>query len=268
MANWINATWRDIARKVAPGFLSNTVGEKVVYCLGMMTDLMGEWLLQAAQAHFPLMCDASCLPQHGKDRGIMRGYDEAEDSYRSRLLWWWNWWRGAGHAYPMMDLIAGYMLPATPVIRVVTNSGGYYTRLADGTKSFEQAAPNNWDWDTSPSDWWRFWVIIYDQPEDVFPAEDTWGNGTWGDGYGWGQESALVVFQSIREIVRQWKPAHAACWWIIVSYGTYLANFTTASAETDGDWEYWGVMSGVTMVANRDATARYADGTESIAVTG
>jgi hypothetical protein len=259
---------KDVARKLAPGFLSGPLGERVVYTLHVFGDAVQEWILQGIQGRMPLMCSPTCLGPIGRDRGIVRGFAESEYSYRRRLLWWWNDWRGAGHAYPLLNNVAGYLLPEQLAVRIVTNSGMYYTRAADGTLSFEQASPNNWDWDGASSDWWRFWLIIYDPTEAVFTKEQTWGNGTWGDGGVWGTDADATVLETIREIVRFWMPAHAEAWWLIVSYGTPAVNFTPSSAETDGDWQYWGALSAGTMVANRDGTARYADGTESIAAVG
>jgi hypothetical protein len=230
---------------LAPGFLSDPKGEKVVYTLHLLASAVLEWAWQGMQGHWPTMCDESCLEPIGHDRGIHRGFDESVESYRVRLLWWWGLWRGTGHAYPMLEQLANFALPSELVVRIVTDSAMYYTRAADGTMSFEQASPDNWDWDGAAA-WYRCWPIIYDPTQAAFDATP---------------ETIATLRDIVGGVGAGAKPAHADAWWIIIEFGASATYFTPTSSETDGAYNTWSKTVAGVRVPRREATARYIDGT-------
>jgi hypothetical protein len=104
------------------------------------------------------------------------------------------------------------------MLRTVDSRGNWFTRAADGARSF-LLAQGNWDWDGSPATAWsRFWVIIY-SVGGVPWSEIDWGDVglTWGQAdLTWGSTATAAEVAAVRGIVRYWKPAHARCEKIIV----------------------------------------------------
>lgn len=169
-----------------------------------------------------------------------------------RLKAWLDDRKTAGNPYTLMQRLAEY-LGDGPWFRTVDNSGNWYERAADGTRSalLRQA---NWDWDGDAAAWARFWVIVY----DFRAAESTWGSGTWGDGGTWGSTASSDEVATLKAIANDWKPAGTTCVNIIVALDD--ASFDPTAPEPDGTWGHWSENSGGTQVATRLGTARYLDG--------
>lgn len=246
------------------------VASRLLYSIAIQFDAVAEAAITAVAARFPGLtavdsinalgfaanAPADALPYLGRDRRIVRGFAESAAGYAARLLRWLDDWRIAGSALSVLEQIQGYCAPFTPRVRLVTNSGVFWTLDGDGTFS---KTLSSWNWDGHPEWWSREFLIIY---SDAGPwaVEGHYGDGLnpWGDGGGWGSTLTPEQAASLREIVATWKGAHSKCAWIILAFDP--ASFDPAAPEPDGHWGNWSKIVGTTSVPSRLATARYCDG--------
>ena len=203
------------------------------------------------------------LAAMGRDRRMVRGISETSKAYAARLLTWLDVWATAGNPFTLMNQLAAYMGPL-PDIRTVDVRGNWFTRLADGTQSalLNQA---NWDWDGAAdalARWSRFWVIIY--PNGLWTSSAKWGDGgQWGDGRTWGSSATSDQVQTIKGIVKTWKPAGTRCINIILAFDNTTFLPTTLRDGTglpDGTWGSPAKIVGGVSVPSRLSSARYWDG--------
>lgn len=264
----VGTSFRDSAWRLSPPRLRTERAAKLVYSMvGLPLDLVAQASLEAAKVGFPLECPADALPYLGRDRGIRRGPQEPEESYRQRLLIWIESWRKAGIGRGMLDQLAGFLTPNECVLRIWTQTGMVYTREADGTFSVVRAGSGVWDWDGHTELWARFWVVIYSVDGVPWERDGTWGDGElWGetvDGT-WGSTATINEVEGIRAIVSDWKPAAAVCKNIIVSFDADAFDPTDTSPPLpDGTWGRWGKNVAGRMTRARDDRAIYWRGTAS-----
>ena len=255
--------FRRIFYKLAPSWLTTEDGEKVLFSLGLMMDAFAERARQGALANMPSYCPEDALAPIGRERRIIRGINESAETYAERLLPWLDDHAVRGNAWKMMDQLRGYC-GVDMMIRTVDVRGNWYTRAANGSLSYllDQA---NWNWDgAAASQWSRFWVVIYPSAS-LWTVGPTWGaaalwGGAWGTaGYTWGSTATPDDVQSIRSIVREWKPAGTRCVNIILAFDA--ASFAPTGAPgaplPDGAWGKAAKASGGAYVASRLSTARY-----------
>lgn len=249
--------FRELALRWAPRFLTRGAGGKVLYAAAAPLDALMQWVWEGVQARMPLEATASALSAIGRDRRIVRGFAESDEAYRLRLSQHLQAWRYAGHARAVMQAVAGYCAGHELVQRIVTNSGVWYRRAADGTLTWEKQL-GTWDWDGDPDSWWRFWLILY-PPSSLWTEGPTigdpalWGGAIGSSGYTIGSTATPEQVAAIRGLVQTWMPAHAICERIIVAFDP--ASFDPSSPEPDGLWHFG--SKGDPRVASRLSTARY-----------
>jgi hypothetical protein len=250
-------------------FWATEAGEKVVYSLGVLLDMWSERLRQGVLARMPTRATETALPYLSRDRKIIRGVNESAATFAARLPAWLDTHRTRGNPFAMLDQVAAFIGPTVGVLRIVDRRGNWFSRAADGTRSY-LLNQGNWDWDGAAASprWARFWLII----EDVWTnTAGTWGDGAvWGDdGDSWGGGVTTAEVQGIRSIVREWKPAGRLCEWIIVASDP--ADFAPADpaqpAPDPGTWGNWSENSAGTQVETRLGTARFWRGIDGRAVT-
>ena len=252
--------FRTTRKHLAPRWLTDGEGGLLGYALDIIKDSFAERARQALLVRFPEQgpdgtpAPADALAAMGRDRRVVRGINEADASYTPRLKAWLDDRKTAGNPYTLMQRLAEYT-GAGVSFRTVDNSGNWYHRAADGTRSalINQA---NWDWDGDTASWARFWVIVY----GFRAAESTWGTGTWGSVStgSFGTTTTEDEVTSMRALVKDWKPAGTTCVNIILALDAN--SFDPTAPEPDGTWGDWSENSGGTQVATRLDTARYFDG--------
>jgi hypothetical protein len=272
--------FRDAVRNISPVWLGGGAartgegewgeqGGKVHHAIMTGFDGLMEWAIQGLIARFPEECTPTALNALGRDRVIVRGFDESDESYRARLVRWLDDWRLAGHAFSILQQVAGYLTPHEVRLRIVTNSSVWYERDTEGTLTWSVASPANWDWDGQPTLWSRFWLILY--PPDTLwvqhPPEwgdvDLW-DGAWGSsGFTWGSTATPEQVATIRQIIRTWKPAHTLCNQIVIAFDEDLFDPTAAPGAPmpDGTWAPWGLVGSDPRTPSREEDASYWDGT-------
>jgi hypothetical protein len=258
----MSATFRTTRRFLGPRWLvSRGDSELVGYSLDLVKDAFADRVYQSLLVRFPEVAPDDALPLLGRDRRVTRGRNEARDTYVQRLLAWLDDRKTAGNPFSLMQKLAEYVGPSFGCsFRTVDVRGNWYSRAADGTRSFlvNQA---NWNWDNHADRWSRFWVIIY--PGTLWERRDTWGDPglVWGGVAGtWGSTATAEEAESVRAIVADWKPAGTRCVNVILAFDP--ASFDPASAGTNpaGLWGRWSKNVGGTQVAARLSTAIYWDG--------
>ena len=260
-----------VARKwLGPAWLvSNGDSELVGYVVDVVRDAFVERLRHALLVRFPQQdptgtpAPDDALAAIGRDRRITRGLFESSKAYAARLLLWLDTWNTAGNPITLLKQLEAYTGPG-PTFRTVDVRGNWYS-LANGVPRILLNLAN-WDWDGDPfalAHWSRFWVIIY--PNGLWEPSATWGSGgIFGTpGQTWGSTATLDEVQSIRAIVRDWKPAGTRCVNIIIAFDTTSFDPGTlrdGSGLPDGLWGQQAIVSGTTYVQSRLSTARYWDG--------
>jgi hypothetical protein len=255
------ARFRRSFRKLLPRFLTEGEGELVAYSLTFMHDMFIERTRLALLARMPTYAPVDALPNIARDRKITRGFNEPEATFRARVIPWLSDHRPRGNPWKLMAQLKAYC-GVEMMIRTVDNRGNFYTSAADGTLS-RSLDTGNWDWDQEPTLWSRFWVILYPPPE-LWTEGPVWGpdlwGGAWGNaGYTWGSTATIQQVRSIRNIIRDWKPAGTRCVNIILAFDS--SSFNPASTLPDaGFWDLHGDRADPRGRA-RLATARYWKGT-------
>lgn len=261
--------FRDFIREISPAWAQREWGEKYLYVPGVILDGITQWMMEGIRARFPGKGPPDALAHHGRDRQIRRGFDESRASYEVRLLRWLDDHRIRGNPIAMLEQLAGYLTPHAVKMRLVSQKGTWVTRETDGTITIDRKLAN-WDWDgvaTSPANRTRFWLIVYPPTTLWTVGASFWGGaGLWGGEWGlagsrqtWGSTATVEQIKTLREIVRDWKPAGTTCVEIILAFDP--ASFDPATPEPDGLWGAHAKLSGGVWVKSRLDTARYCHGT-------
>lgn len=250
--------------RLLPSWLREGDGELVSYSLGVILDAFLTRMHQGVHARFPGHAPEDALAYLGRDRKIVRGINEPAEAYAARLVRWLADHRRRGSAFALMDQLAAYLqIPLR--IRTVDTRGTWFTREGDGSTSvFLDRA--NWDWDGAPpAEWGKFWVILY-PPAELWVRDGTWGDGeVWGGtpSQTWGSTASPEEVVRVRSIVRTWKPAHARCVSVIVSFDdAAFAPGDTSPPLPDGSWLHWSKLDAGVQVPARDVRAIYWDGVQ------
>lgn len=256
-----------------PKWLTDGDGGKVAASLALMADDFAARARLALISRFPSYApDDAALAAMGRDRRIIRGINEPSAAYAARLMRAFDDHRTRGNPFAMLRQLRAY-LQADCMVRTVDRRGNWYTIAEDGTESTTINAAN-WDWDGRPAspEWARFWVIIYPtgggatggaqpwDPADTIGAADLWGAGVIGTaGATIGTTATLDEVASVRQIIRDWKPAGTTCEWIIIAFDS--TTFTPAGAtDPAGLWANWSNGAGAPV---RLTSARYWKGSAS-----
>lgn len=244
-----------------PSWLTNGEGELLAYSLGLVMDCWMERLRLGIKARFPEYAPDDALNALGRDRKIIRGINEPRAAYAARLLRWLDDHKVRGTPFALMEQIRAYC-QADVMVRTVDRRGNWFTIDRDGVRAYSLNAAN-WDWDGgSLANWARFWLIIYPTAEGLpWTRVENWGTWPWGNATkSIGLSADLDQIASVRQILKDWKPAGTVCEWVIVAYDD--ASFSPAgSTAPGGNWGTWGIDNAGTYEPVRLDTARYFKGT-------
>jgi hypothetical protein len=257
-------TFRDAIQEISPPWLAQGAGQRIMYLPGVLTDALTQAALDGVKARFPGYGTPEALTYIGADRQIVRGPNEPDDSYVTRLRIWLDSWRHAGSPYGLLPQLEGLSAPAVDTWRTVDNSSNWHWIDAGDTSqtiSVLHVSPHNWNWDGDTTDWARFWAITYRTPKA------SWYEGTWGDGDKWGNNAKTwglnmtpSEIKALRAVCRNFKAAHSTLLWIIVSFDTSLFIPGTAYPSAtlpDGTWGPWSKAVTGNRVQSRSENARY-----------
>ena len=174
----------------------------------LMADALASWSVQSGRA--TSFSDPNqptdALSMIGEERLSPRYAIDTDVMYKARLKDAWNRWLQGGSELGMLAELAAFGITA-------------HTKL-----------DNDWDWDGTAY-WSRFWVVVTSHPWTEGPELGDPGlvlDGTWT----FGSSATPEEVDTVRKIVRRWKPGHMICLHIVIVFD--LANWN--SDQPDGTW--------------------------------
>lgn len=281
---------RDIYRFLAPAWLTEDEGGKVLSTIGWLLDAAHDRMRAALDARFPQRyLEDGALALTGEDRGIVRGRTETRAHYAKRLTRWRHprGHKTRGNAFALLEQASEYFGGVD--CYTVDRRGNVFSHTAMG----EQREPSlTWDWDGAPVSprWARGWLIIA-PPVDVARAWPDWDVG---GGFEWGDSAAAIGLygvspddaDAIRKLVdptrntRPWLMAGSRCEWIIFSLdgapatepgGTYGAwsylDVDTQRPTRHAEWRFVSVH-GYEYAGDPDSFASFSEGPAGVLFSG
>lgn len=261
---------RDALYTWCPKWLQGTVGAKFLYLFGYSLDVELEKANQGMRAHIPTYGDVTTLATIGTDKLVTQGPTESPAAYALRLKTSLDDDQRAGTAWSVLRQLIGFMSPYTPQVATVGDGAGagvygpiwdFYFAGAPTTSppNHYLATATNWNWDGSTL-WYRAWVII--QSISGPYTCPTWGDGhKWGDGTAWGISGGVATATGLRAVVAQWKAEQQTIVNIIVVYSASVLTPTgLPSANPQGSYGAYYLLSGGTAIPSRSTQAAYLDG--------
>lgn len=252
---------RDLIRELSPPWLRREWGEKFLYAHGLAVDGVLEWAIQGVKARFPSKSPEEALPLMGKDRRIIRGFEEPASSYRVRLARWMTDWRRAGNAFALLEQMRAYFYGYSITLRTVNDRGSWQTIAQSGAYAVDRLK-GNWNWDgrfplLSRT---RFWVILANL-SGLWTTDGAWGDpGTWGDGGTWGSTATPDQIGSLRELVATWKPGGTLCPFIILEFDQVFDPTDSPPGVPNGQWKRFGRDDSGVYRPARNRSCRYVSG--------
>jgi hypothetical protein len=221
----VTRTFRGLITSIAPTVLRGEWGSRLVAGLGELVDRLSDGMLQAVRSGWvgdDLGPAPDALSPAGNEVSLPRYRIETDDDYLARLETPWDIHPEGGTETLILEELASIGL----------------------TASFKYN--QDWNWDNRPNYWSRFWVVITAHPWSTWQ----WGDGhTWGGGQSWGLDAESGYFDSLRAIVRKWKPPHYVCPNIIVVLDP--VQWAADVAAMSGNWDQY---------VNRSRAAAFIDG--------
>ena len=252
--------FREVFRRLCPAWLWGGAGteagegERVLWSLGLLEDATMEAWRLSLLARFPTFAPPDALGYLGRDRGITRGLNEPDTAYAERLLGYLDDNRQRGMPFALCRQLRAYC-QAPVAVRVVDNTGNWFTLHRDGSESYQLAA-GGWNWDGDTSNWSRFWVVIY-MTNGGEPWKFQWDPAL-GSHSGTSTTTADQI-ATVLAIVRAWSPAAAQCEYVIIVEGE-PEDVLTPGLPTNpgGTWGNWAV--GNPLRPSRSTAGRYWKG--------
>jgi hypothetical protein len=257
---------RDLIREISPPWLRREWGEKFTYAHGLALDGVLEWAIQGVKARFPSKAPEEALPLMGKDRGIIRGFQEPASSYRVRLARWMTDRRRAGNAFALLEQVRAYFYGHSLTLRTVNDRGSWQTIAQSGAYSVDRLM-GNWNWDgrfplLARTRWW----LILNNVSTVWQSSGVFGDGltTLGDGSVIGFTATPDQIASLRQLVSShpggWKPGGTACPFIIVEFDQVFDPSDSPPGVANGQWKRFGREDGGVYRPARHPECRYVSG--------
>lgn len=207
-------TYRQHVELISPTvLLGENASRYIAGELSLIADMMASWSVQSGRA--PNFTDpyqpVDALALLGDERLSPRYAIDTDATYRARLRNAWERWKQGGSEIGLKAELAAYGLTA------------------------EVKLNNEWDWDGNAANWSRFWVVLHDHP--WLPPAELGEPGPVLDGTTTlGSTATPEEVDTVRKIVRRWKPAHMVCSHIILVFD----ETAWASTQPDGTWaESW-----------------------------
>lgn len=208
--------FRYLYKKCTAWWLQTGEGGGVNDSLGQLCDQFAQRAYLGLVARFPdyaVLHSLGTLGLIGRDRKIVRGINEPDAAYATRLKRFLTDHRLRGNPFALHDQLRAYCQVGVK-IRTVDRSGNWFSTDYDGTRSVFRGATDDWEWDNQPgSNWSRFWVIIY-----PVGGTDPWATQLWGQGTTFGTTATVDQVSSVRSIIADWKPAGTTCDEIIIAF--------------------------------------------------
>lgn len=186
-------TWRGYVQELSIPRMLRTYAERFFGLYGLIADTADEGVKLALHANWLLEPTSpdDVLPKIAKERRLPRYPAEDPSQHRSRLHGAWTTWVDAGSDHNMVTQFAAAGWPGV--------------LIWDNTEIYQWEDPHNTD-DVS-----RFWVIL-PPGSHSFVSDGNWNDaGTWNDGGLWNSNATTEQIQTMRAIIRKFKPVDWRC---------------------------------------------------------
>lgn len=241
------------------------VGYTIWWIVASTLDVLQELALEGLFASWPGYGTASALAMIGRSRGMIRGMQESDARYGSRLRQWLTRWQHAGSQANLIQAIHEYVL-GQPKCFIVNRHGTRVTVAPDGTMTTDVIT---WNWDSVSNPeragyWSDLWLVVFSPPwaenATTLPAWD-WPNAV----LGYGHQVPRTDVDAIKSLLETGPAQHAAHSYvraIVWCYDPTKFDSTTPATMPDGTWGQWvyanppGPMS-APLLSGRFASCRF-----------
>lgn len=190
--------WKDYQPELAPPWLRTGAGEAWLTALGDAKDALEARVRAAVKARFVATAPPDALAVIAAERGIERGVAETLESWRERTRASWDIWPWAGTPTGVLRALsyAGY-----PNVSLITGTGRAHT--LDGSLNVVTTLAGG----SMPSGFWNGFRVLFTAPLPASWSPTLPANGS-------------DEVNTIRRLVKRWKPGHAIFEDIVVIQGT------------------------------------------------
>jgi len=172
------AQYRDSFYAVSPPLLTTGNGEKYMYTLELMRDLLVQKANEAVKIRMPGQGDESQIPYLAFDRVLEQGPLEPNSAFIGRLKIAFPTWDEAGSAKSVLEQLQAYtqgfqpgVAPTLPLLTIVSTKLGagltVWNQLYQGDAILAvptlTTVPTNFDWDGIDRPW-RAWLVLPQSP--------------------------------------------------------------------------------------------------------
>lgn len=202
--------FREAFYTLLPSWLTQEEGEKVAFSLAAVKDAFVQRTREGLLARFPQYGPADAFEFHGRDRKIIRGLNESDETYAARLLRWLDDHPNRGGPYALLEQVGAFWdnaFASGPLdLYLIFRNGRTFHR--DPTTKEITYTNITWDYDSLPGKWARWWLVIY-WPDGSIGADGLWSDpGTWDDGGVWDSNLDGETVERLRRVPRAWNAAH------------------------------------------------------------
>ena len=165
----------DAVLRLSPPWLRRVVGASIMQGMGEQIDTEVDRNVEGVELRFPggahgLAIHPEALGLVGRERRILRGPGELDETYAARLRKWWDSHRTRGGAYALLGQMFEYFLATNNVpITYVSNTGTSQARVdSSGVITRGTFTSGTWTGDGElPSKWSRFF-LFFELASDAF----------------------------------------------------------------------------------------------------
>lgn len=228
----MNGNFRDLIKKTSPIWLRRGIAEKLLYCFGLMFDMLADLAIAALRCRFP-GSNASFLPYHAAERRIRRGLYETDAHYAVRLQRYLQAHLDRGGPYALLEQVYEHYRPSNLDTYLYYESGSYFHMTTDGTIT-HTIMPS------TGADAWAHWILIFVWPEDI-DDDGTWDSaGTWDtDPPGVWDFSNLTPEEvaDLRLIPQEWNNAHCNGTIVLLGPSDALWDYPVEPWDSADTWD-------------------------------
>ena len=221
-----------------PGWISTGNAEKVMYTLGLHMDVALHQVTEALQHRFPGKLSNESLPYLGYERKMVRGREETDETYATRMKGWRQKHLNRGGPYALLQQVFEHYAPNNFTVELIYCNGKRYTMDTSGSVTVDTVdAGDGWTPDT-PERWARWWMFFH-WPNVVPPAHEWDEPGlAWDSGWVWNSGLSIQEVADLREIPTGWNAAHCVG-------NSRIVLLDPGDAWSDVTWGTWGNQIGV-----------------------
>lgn len=157
-------TYTQLVMSSAPRWLRRTEGYRLLYALGAVLDTQVTRNRDAIALRFPRPGgDTSALNLIGTERGLARGPQETDATYRARIQPWIDVTKRKGNAFALLEQLGAYLAGWLDVrADLVSQLGIRHVKAADGSITKDSV---DYEGTGDPDAWAHMWLFfwLYDE---------------------------------------------------------------------------------------------------------